>query len=99
MSIWCSSSSTPRELRGKSDSHGAGGGEWLQPVAIGPGEAYLLVRQVWIQGTPPVEDVSDAYRLAVRWGPPISGWEIEPNDVFERATVAEPWASDSGISV
>ena len=74
----------------KSDSHGGGGGEWLQPTAVGPGEAYLLVRQVWIQGTRPIEDVADPYRLAVHWGPPVPGWEIEPNDEPARATVVEP---------
>src|SRR6185369_1662739 len=40
----------------KCDDAGPGGGEWLQPVSVGPGEAYVLVRQVWIQGTAPLED-------------------------------------------
>ena len=77
------------DLLGKSDAHGVGGGEWLQPVMIGPSEAYLLVRQVWVQGTEPIENVADPYRLSVHWGPAEPGWEIEPNDWRERATPAE----------
>jgi serine/threonine protein kinase len=74
----------------KSDSHGGGSGEWLQPVAVGPGEAYILIRQVWIQGAAPVESVGEPYRLTVHWGPLAPGWEIEPNDDVRRATVVEP---------
>ena len=55
---------------GKSDAHGAGAGEWLQPVMVGPGDAYLLVRQVWIQGTSVMENVAAPYHLSVHWGPP-----------------------------
>jgi eukaryotic-like serine/threonine-protein kinase len=73
----------------KCDSQGAGAGEWLQPTEIGPTEAYLLVRPVWIQGTPPAENVAEPYRLSVHWAAPRAGWEIEPNDWSERATVAE----------
>ena len=57
----------------KSDEHGRGWGEWLQPTTIGPGEAYLAVREVWIQGTKPTEEVADPYTLTVRWGPPQGG--------------------------
>ncbi len=70
----------------KSDEHGPGWGEWLQPTTIGPGEAYLAVREVWIQGTKPIEEVADPYTLTVRWGPPQGGWEIEPNDWPAAAT-------------
>ena len=73
----------------KSDSRGEGGGEWLQPVGIGPGEAYLLVRQVWIQGTPLVENAPDPYRLTVHWAPAVPGWEMEPNDWQNRANAVE----------
>jgi len=64
----------------KGDEHGRGWGEWLQPTTIGPGEAYLAVREVWIQGVKPSEEVADPYALTVRWGPPQAGWELEPND-------------------
>ncbi|MEO8214106.1 MAG: serine/threonine-protein kinase, partial [Myxococcales bacterium] len=74
---------------GKSDAHGAGAGEWSQPVMVGPGDAYLLVRQVWIQGTSVMENVAAPYHLSVHWGPPTPGWELEPNDWRERATHVE----------
>jgi hypothetical protein len=80
----------------KSDAHGNGGGEWLQPVSIGPGEAYLLVRQVWIQDTPLVENAPDPYRLTVHWGPALPGWEAEPNDFQERANNVELGKSVKG---
>ncbi|MES1204901.1 MAG: protein kinase [Pseudomonadota bacterium] len=80
----------------KSDSRGAGSGEWLQPVAVGPADAYLLVRQVWIQGTNPLEDVADPYRIVVHWGPPASGWEVEPNDWPERANPVARLSSVKG---
>jgi hypothetical protein len=84
-------------LLGKSDAHGAGGGEWLQPTTIGPAEAYVLVRQVWIQGTEPVENVADPYHLSVHWGPPESGWEIEPNDWADHATPVEVGRAVRGV--
>jgi eukaryotic-like serine/threonine-protein kinase len=71
---------------GKSDSHGRGGGEWLQPVTTGPAEVYLLVRQFWTQGSDLLENVADPYRLAVHWAPPLADWETEPNDWPDRAT-------------
>jgi len=70
----------------KSDARGAGGGEWLQPTLVGPGEAYLLVRQLWTQGSPVVEDVPDAYKLSVHFGSPEADWETEPNDTPATAT-------------
>lgn len=70
----------------KADAHGLGWGEWLQPISIGPAEAYLLVRQVWIEGMPPKENVTDRYTLTAHWGPPEAGWEVEPNDWEASAT-------------
>jgi serine/threonine protein kinase len=70
----------------KSDEHGRGWGEWLQPTIVGPGEAYLAVREVWIQGQKPTEVAADPYTLTARWGPPQAGWEAEPNDWPAAAT-------------
>jgi serine/threonine-protein kinase len=70
----------------KSDAHGVGWGEWLQPYSIGPGEAYLLVRPVWIEGAVPVQNLDDRYLLTATWGPPEPGWELEPNDWEAAAT-------------
>ncbi len=72
----------------KSDARGEGGGEWIQPTEVGPGEAFILVRQLWTQGAPLVEDAPDAYQLSAHFGAPQPGWEIEPNDTPTRATVA-----------
>jgi serine/threonine-protein kinase len=70
----------------KSDARGRGVGEWLQPTAIGPTEAYLAVREVWIEGTPPTANALDPYTLTARWGPPQPDWELEPNDWPTAAT-------------
>ena len=70
----------------KSDARGRGLGEWLQPTSIGPTEAYLAVREVWIDGTPPTANALDPYTLTVRWGPPQPDWELEPNDWPAAAT-------------
>jgi hypothetical protein len=70
----------------KSDARGRGLGEWLQPTAIGSTEAYLAVREVWIDGTPPTANALDPYTLTARWGPPQPGWELEPNDWPAAAT-------------
>jgi hypothetical protein len=70
----------------KSDARGVGGGEWLQPTLVGPGEAFLLVRQLWTQGNPVIEDVPDTYKLSVHFGTPEADWETEPNDSPATAT-------------
>jgi len=64
----------------KSDARGRGLGEWLQPTSIGPSEAYLAVREVWIEGTKPTANALDPYTLTTRWGAPQPDWELEPND-------------------
>jgi serine/threonine-protein kinase len=70
----------------KSDARGRGLGEWLQPTSIGPTEAYLAVREVWIEGTKPTANALDPYTLTARWGPPQPDWELEPNDWPSAAT-------------
>jgi hypothetical protein len=71
-----------------------GWGEWLQPIAIGPAEAYILVHQVWIEGAPSKENVPDPYTLTAHWGPPEPGWELEPNDW---QAVATPLAAGESV--
>jgi hypothetical protein len=80
----------------KSDAHGHGGGEWIQPTSIGPAEAFVSVREVWIQGQKPTERPNDPYTLTVTWGPPQTGWEIEPNDWEAAATAVPPGTSMRG---
>jgi serine/threonine-protein kinase len=70
----------------KSDARGRGLGEWLQPTSVGPTEAYLAVREVWIEGTKPTANALDPYTLTTRWGPPQPDWELEPNDFPSAAT-------------
>jgi hypothetical protein len=70
----------------KVDDRGRGLGEWLQPTAIGPTEAYLAVRELWSEGTKPTENAPDPYTLTAIWGAPQPGWEVEPNDVPTAAT-------------
>ena len=70
----------------RADARGRGGGEWLQPTALGPAGGYLLVREEWVDGQTPTENTSDSYALSAHWGPPEPGWEIEPNDWREVAT-------------
>ncbi|HET6146114.1 MAG TPA: protein kinase [Polyangia bacterium] len=74
----------------KADARGRGGGEWLQPTALGPAGGYLLVREEWVDGQTPTENPGDRYTLAAHWGPPESGWEVEPNDWMEGATPVSP---------
>jgi serine/threonine protein kinase len=80
----------------KSDAHGHGGAEWLQPTSIGPAEAFVAVREVWVQGAKPTEGPKDPYALTVTWGPPQTGWEIEPNDWEAAATPLLPGTSMRG---
>jgi hypothetical protein len=70
----------------KSDSRGAGRGEWLQPTSIGSGEVYVSVREVRIEGTRPIANALDPYGLTARWGAPQRDWESEPNDSASMAT-------------
>jgi serine/threonine-protein kinase len=70
----------------KIDDRGRGLGEWLQPTAIGPTEAYLAVRELWAEGTKPIENAPDPYTLTAIWGAPQPGWEVEPNDWPAAAT-------------
>jgi serine/threonine-protein kinase len=67
------------------DSLGRGGGEQLVAWPVDPGKHYLLVREVWQVGTPPTENVTDAYRLTMSWRQRESGWELEPNDTAAKA--------------
>jgi serine/threonine-protein kinase len=80
----------------KSDVHGHGGGEWIQPTSIGPAEAFFSVRAVWIQGQKPSEAPSEPYTLTATWGAPQTGWELEPNDWEAAATPVAPGTSMRG---
>jgi serine/threonine-protein kinase len=80
----------------KSDEHGRGGSEWLQPTSIGPNEAFLAVREMRVEGQKPTEDPNEPYVFTVTWGPPQTGWELEPNDWDAVATPVPPGTSIRG---
>jgi serine/threonine protein kinase len=74
----------------KADVFGRGSGEDLRATTIGPAEAYLLVREFWVEGGPPrAQNVPTPYSLTATWGPPDKGWEVEPNDWLAAATPLE----------
>jgi serine/threonine-protein kinase len=62
-----------------------GGGEVITNWPIVAGSYYLLVREQWIDGIAPTENVTDSYRLEVGWAPFSQGQELEPNDTSESA--------------
>jgi hypothetical protein len=80
----------------KGDAQGRGGGEWIQPFSIGPAEAFIAVREVWVDGQKPTQDLNDTYALTASWGPPAAGWEVEPNDWTAVATPVQLGASVRG---
>ena len=55
------------------------------------------MREVWNQSEKPTEAPNDPYSLTVTWGPPQTGWEIEPNDWEAAATPVPPGTSMRGF--
>ncbi|MFK8000847.1 MAG: protein kinase [Polyangiales bacterium] len=50
------------------------------------GQAYILrVRELWVSGIPPTENISDAYTIEWNLTQPEPGWEQEINDSLGRA--------------
>ena len=91
--IWCWSCSTRRgwpSPRATRMEKAAASGSSRR--AVGPGEAFILVRQLWTQDEPLAEDVPDAYQVSAHFGPPQPGWESEPNDT--PATANPDWAGN-----
>jgi eukaryotic-like serine/threonine-protein kinase len=80
----------------RGDEHGRGGGEWLQPISIGPAEAFIAVREERVEGQKPTEEPNEMYTVEASWGPPVTGWEIEPNDWESAATPVPPGTSVRG---
>jgi eukaryotic-like serine/threonine-protein kinase len=68
------------------DGAGPGGAESLPNVHVDGQEYYLCVREVWVSGRPPTENVTDWYSLQVDWTPVSKSEEVEPNDSVETAT-------------
>lgn len=69
----------------KANSAGVGSGEVISNWPLNPGTYYLVVREFWLAGSDPTENVTDEYRIKAEWAPLTSGWELEPNDTTNRA--------------
>jgi hypothetical protein len=69
----------------ESNVGGPGEGEVVTGVLVSRAELYVLVREEWLLGRPPTENVSDAYRLNVELLDPDEH-EGEPNDVIGSAS-------------
>ena len=90
-STWCSSCSTRRAAASRRATRtGVGWVNGCSRRPSDPTEAYLAVREVWIDGTKPTANAPDPYTLTARWGPPQPDWEIEPNDWPAAATPLVP---------
>jgi serine/threonine-protein kinase len=70
----------------QADGSGPSHGEALPNVSIDGREHFLCVREVWVSGKPPTENVTDQYVLTATWAPASATDEIEPNDSVEQAT-------------
>ncbi len=69
----------------QSDSGPAGVSERIPNFPIGDGEYLLRVRERWVVGQLPTENVSDRYTVAWTLSDPEDGWESEVNDSLELA--------------
>lgn len=78
------------------DSSGKGSGEIITNWVADPGQYFLLVREVWMTGVAPTENVTDAYSIKVLWTPYSKEWELEPNNRPDRANPIKPGDSVRG---
>lgn len=70
-------------------------------LSLEGGAYYVAVmqdREQYTEAPPPpvLENVSDSYELAITPADPAEDFEVEPNDVRERATVVKPGATVRG---
>jgi serine/threonine-protein kinase len=70
----------------ETDEGQSGDGEVMPNVRLEEaGDYYLSVREVWVQGKPAVENMSDWYTLTARWAPLQPNQEAEPDDAPNEA--------------
>jgi len=69
----------------KANSAGVGVGEVISNWPLAPGTYYLVVREFWLAGNDPTENVTDEYRINAKWAPYDGNWELEPNNAMPRA--------------
>ncbi|MEM1416524.1 MAG: hypothetical protein AAGH15_16555 [Myxococcota bacterium] len=72
-------------LRVTADVPRVGAGEEFANFPVPPGEYLLQVREHWVDGQLPVENVSDRYTLEWRFRERAQGEEVEVNDDVGRA--------------
>ena len=68
-----------------SDSRGLGEGERLPNVPLEPGRYFIRVRERYVEGVLPTENVSDEYDVRWQLLTPDKSFEREPNDSLELA--------------
>jgi hypothetical protein len=66
---------------------GRGVGEVISGVRVSDTAYYVLVRELWVSGQAPTENVSDAYTVRYVLASPGPSVEVEPNDSLDRAGV------------
>ncbi len=71
----------------KADDGGRGAGEVISGLRVTDTAYYVLVRELWVSGQPPTENVSDAYTVRYVLSSPSPNVEVEPNDSLDRAGV------------
>jgi serine/threonine-protein kinase len=65
----------------ETDDAGQGAGEVIPNVRLDdPGDYYVAVREVWVQGRPATEDEKNWYTLTAAWHPVGPDEESEPDD-------------------
>ncbi len=84
LALFAASGGEP-SLRVAADVPRVGAPEVLANFPLPPGEYLLQVREHWVQGQPPVENVSDEYTLSWRLRERAADEEIEVNDDAQRA--------------
>ncbi|MBI2894049.1 MAG: protein kinase [Deltaproteobacteria bacterium] len=80
----------------KADEDGVGGGEAIAGLRVTARTYFLLVRELWVDGHPPTENVSDAYDIHFELQTPSPAIESEPNDNLEQAGHVRPGESVEG---
>ena len=83
----------------KADNGGRGAGEVVSGLRVSDTSYYLLVRELWVSGQPPTENVSDPYTVKYVLSAPGPDVEVEPNDSLDRAGVLAPGVGVRGTLI
>ncbi len=69
----------------KADGGGVGAAEVLSDWALRAPRYFVVVRELWVDGRRPTENVSDRYTVRLRLHEQLAGMEAEPDDSVETA--------------